>query len=135
MRFVLDASVTITWAMRDEDHPVADLAFAKLGTGSALVPAIWWYEVRNILVLNERRGRITPDDSAQFLSDLHVLSINVDFPQDDARIMEIARKYKLSVYDASYLVLAMRDRLPLATLDKNLAAAAEAAGVAPLTQN
>jgi predicted nucleic acid-binding protein len=129
MRFVLDASVTITWAMRDENHPLADLALHELRSGSAIVPGIWWYEIRNILVLNERRGRIAPEDSAQFLRDLQQLSIEVDFPRDDTRVLNLTRKHGLTVYDAAYLALAVREHLPLATLDKVLASAAEAAGV------
>jgi predicted nucleic acid-binding protein len=123
-RFVLDASVVITWAMRDEVHPQADLAFACLGTGSALVPGIWWYEVRNILVLNERRGRIEQADAERFLRDLRAFTIEVRFPQDELQLIETARKHKLSIYDAAYLALAMREHLPLSTLDRNLAAAA-----------
>ncbi|MGD0520067.1 MAG: type II toxin-antitoxin system VapC family toxin [Terracidiphilus sp.] len=129
MRFVLDASIAITWAMRDEDHPLADLAFLQLQSGSAIVPGIWWYEIRNILVLNERRNRISPDDSTQFLLDLEQLSIDVDFPHNGTQLMDLSRKYKLSIYDAAYLALAMRERLPLATLDKTLEAAALASGV------
>jgi predicted nucleic acid-binding protein len=129
MRFVLDASIAITWALRDEDHPLADLAFLQLQAGSAIVPGIWWYEIRNILVLNERRNRISPGDSAQFLRDLEQFSIDVDFPRNGAQVMDLSRRYKLSVYDAAYLALAMRERLPLATLDKDLEAAALAAGV------
>jgi predicted nucleic acid-binding protein len=133
MRFVLDASVTITWAMRDEDHPLADLAFRELQSGSAIVPGIWWYEVRNILVLCERRGRIAPEDSAQFLRDLEQLRIDIDFPGSGAQVMELSRKHKLSAYDAAYLALAMREHLPLSTLDKGLAAIALVEGVALLT--
>jgi predicted nucleic acid-binding protein len=129
MRFVLDASVTITWAMRDEDHPLADLAFLALQSGSAIAPAIWWYEVRNILVLNERRNRISPEDSVRFLLDLTQLSIEVDFPHDSTGVIGLSRKHRLSVYDAAYLALAVRERLPLATLDKNLEVAAAAAGI------
>jgi predicted nucleic acid-binding protein len=127
MRFVLDASIAVTWAMRDEDHPLADLAFLELQSGSALVPGIFWYEIRNILVLNERRGRISPHDSTRFLRDLEQFSIDVDFPHNGTQIMELARTYKLSVYDAAYLALAMNEQLPLATLDKDLKAAALAA--------
>ena len=126
MRFVLDASIAITWAMRDEDHPLADLAFLELQSGSAIVPSIFWYEVWNILVLNERRNRILPDDSAQFLHDLEQFSIGLDFSRG-SHIMDLSRKYKLSVYDAAYLALAMNEQLPLATLDKDLKAAALAA--------
>jgi predicted nucleic acid-binding protein len=129
MRFILDASIAITWAMRDEDHPLADLAFLELQSGSAIVPGIFWYEIRNILVLNERRNRIMPDDSNQFLHDLEQFSIDLDFPHDGAFLMDLSRKHKLSVYDAAYLAIAIRERLPLATLDDDLRDAALAAGV------
>jgi len=110
--------------MRDEVHPEADLAFASLQTGSALVPGIWWYEVRNILVLNERRGRIERADAEQFLLDLSAFAIEIRFPQDELQMIQIARKHKISIYDAAYLALAMREHLPLSTLDKDLVAAA-----------
>jgi predicted nucleic acid-binding protein len=129
MRFVQDASIVITWAMRDEDHPLADLAFLEIQSGSAIVPGIWWFEIRNILVLNERRNRISLDDSNQFLLALEQLSIDLDLPPNGTEVVDLSRKYKLSVYDAAYLALAMRERLPLATLDKALQSAAQAAGV------
>jgi predicted nucleic acid-binding protein len=129
MRFVLDASIAITWAMRDEDRPLADLALVELRSGSAIVPGIWWYEIRNILVLNERRNRISQGDSEQFLRDLEQLSIEVDFSQSGTQVIDLSRKYKLSVYNSAYLALAMRDGLPLATLDTDLEAAAIGAGV------
>lgn len=132
MQFVLDASVAITWAMRDEEHPLADRAFLEIQSGSALVPAIWWYEIRNVLILNERRGRISPSDSSQFIADLEHLEIGVDFPQDSAACIDLARKHLLSIYDTAYLELAIRTRLPLATLDAPLAAAATAEGVPSL---
>jgi predicted nucleic acid-binding protein len=132
MRFVLDVSIAITWAMRDEDHPAVDLAFRELQCGSAIVPGIFWYEIRNILVLNERRDRITPDDSLRFLRDLELFSIHVDFPQDGMYLMDLSRRHKLSVYDAAYLALAMRESLPLATLDNALKSAALAVGVSLL---
>jgi predicted nucleic acid-binding protein len=129
MRFVLDASITITWAMHDEDHPLAERAFLELRSGSAIVPAIWWYEIRNILALNERRNRIAPSDSAQFLLDLDQLAIDVVFPHNGTDIVDLSRRFKLSIYDAAYLALAMRERLPLATLDKTLKDAALTAGI------
>lgn len=129
MRFVLDASIAITWAMRDEDHPLADLAFFELRSGSAIVPGIWWYEIRNILVLNERRNRILPDDVTRFLLAIEELSISTVFPHDSVQVIDFSRKFKLTVYDAAYLVLAMNERLPLSTLDKDLRNAALAAGV------
>ena len=129
MRFVLDASVVITWAMRDESHPQADLAFTRLQAGSAVVPAIWWYEILDILIVNERRGRIAEADSLQFLRDLKAFSIDILFPQDELELIDLSRKHKLSIYDAAYLAIALRENLPLSTLDKNLESAARIEGV------
>ena len=133
MRFVLDASIVITWALRDEDHPLADFAFLELKSGSAIVPGIWWYEIRNVLLLSERRNRISPEDTVQFLRNLDDFSIDVDPSRDGTQILDLSRRYRLSVYDAAYLALALRDRLPLATLDKALKGAAAAAGVSILS--
>jgi len=58
MAFVLDASVTACWAFDDEDHPVASLAFERMHTEEAVVPCLWWFEVRNILIVNERRAEL-----------------------------------------------------------------------------
>jgi predicted nucleic acid-binding protein len=124
MRFVLDASVVITWAMRDEDHPIADLAFEKLQTDIAVVPAIWWYEIRNVLLLNERRNRISPEDSAQFLTDLSGFEIELRPPENSQFTIDLARQLKLSVYDAAYLALALSLKAPIATLDEALKSAA-----------
>jgi predicted nucleic acid-binding protein len=86
--------------------------------------------VRNALVVNERRGRTTPQGSADFLRRLARLPIRVAPPPDDDALMTLARKRKLTVYDAAYLELAKRQALPLATLDRGLEAAAIAEGVA-----
>jgi predicted nucleic acid-binding protein len=132
--FVLDASVAGVWASKHEKHPLAALALSTLRTDTALVPTIWWYEVRNILIVNERRGRTTQDDSEAFLRDLATLSIVIDTAINDAVIFELARRHRLTFYDAAYLELAVRLRLPLATLDTALAAAAGAEKVARLTE-
>jgi predicted nucleic acid-binding protein len=129
MSFVLDASVTITWAMRDEEHPVADAGAGRLKLEEALVPAIWWYEVRNILLINEKRQRISQTDSTRFLLDLDELPIQVDGISNRSNLLDLARQYRLTVYDAAYLELAQRHGVPLATLDKALRTAAEAAGI------
>ncbi|MGA2570255.1 MAG: type II toxin-antitoxin system VapC family toxin [Terracidiphilus sp.] len=132
MRFVLDASVAVNWAMRDESNPVADLAFSAIRSGTAVVPGIWWYEIRSILVVNERRQRITPADSNRFLIELLRLEIAVDNDPDSSAVLDLSRRLGRSVYDAAYLALAMREHIPLATLDKNLEAAAVAEGIALL---
>jgi predicted nucleic acid-binding protein len=131
--FVLDASVVVTWAMRDEDHPAADRAFIQIQNDSAVVPGIWWYEIRNTLILNERRNRISRQDCVQFLEDLDSFRIDVRFPGHSEQIIDLARKLRLSVYDAAYLSLAIEERLSLATLDTALQAAALAMNVPLLT--
>ena len=93
------------------------------------MPLLWWFEVRNVLVINERRGRIDPPGSAAFLADLETLPISFDRQSDSATVLALAREHRLTVYDAAYLELARRLEAPLATLDRRLAAAARAAGV------
>jgi len=127
--FVLDASVTIVWAMKDEAHPLADLVLKQLDMEEALVPAIWWYEVRNILVINERRKRISESDASKFLRDLVDFPIRMTDISDHSDLLKLARQFGISVYDAAYLELAIRERIPLATLDKALRTAAQAASV------
>jgi predicted nucleic acid-binding protein len=128
MPFVLDASVAACWAFDDEDHPVAALALERIRTDEALVPSLWWFEVRNMLTVNERRGRIAEADTAAFLRSLSRLGVAVDRSPDEGAVLSLARRRRLTVYDASYLELALREALPLATLDAELARAARAEG-------
>jgi predicted nucleic acid-binding protein len=126
MAFVLDASVTACWAFDDEDHPVAAQALERLRTDQGVVPALWWFEVRNTLVVNERRGRIGAADSATFLRAIGQLRITTDCNPEEASVLALARTHVLSVYDASCLELALRENAPLATLDRDLIRAAKA---------
>jgi predicted nucleic acid-binding protein len=126
MPFVLDASIAACWAFADEDHPVAALALERIRTDAAQVPCLWWFEVRNTLIVNERRGRLTEADVAAFLRSLSRLGVTVDRTPDEATVLGLARRHRLSVYDASYLELAHREGVPLATLDIALATAARA---------
>jgi predicted nucleic acid-binding protein len=96
------------------------------------VPALWWFEVRNALAVNERRGRLGEADTAAFLRALARLSIGFDRSPDEAALLALARRHRLTVYDAAYLELAQREGLPLATLDAALRDAAAASGVALL---
>ena len=132
MPFVLDASIVGCWAFEDETHPVADLALERLRSDETLVPALWWFEIRNILVVNERRKRLSENDTAAFLRRLARLRITVDRSPDEADVLMLARQHQLSVYDASYLELAQRNGVSLATLDRDLANAASAVGVSLL---
>lgn len=134
MPFVLDASVTASWAFPVEQHQTAVRAAELLEASldSAVVPALWWYDVRNMLVLNERRGRIAIARTAVFLEQIAQLSIQIEYDLNPGLVMDLARSHNLTVYDASYLSLAIRDHLPIATLDKALQSAAISAGISLL---
>jgi predicted nucleic acid-binding protein len=129
MPFVLDSSVTATWCFPDEEHETAEAAFDRLDGDEAVVPTLWRFEIRNILVVNERRGRIDAAETASFLADLERLSIRVDRDPNSETVLSLARKHKLTGYDAAYLELARRLGLPLATLDRALIDAAGTDGV------
>jgi predicted nucleic acid-binding protein len=132
MAFVLDASVAAVWALADESSSVADIAANHLKGENALVPPLWWYEVRNLLVINERRQRMTVEDSEHYLELLSSYPIQIDSVEDEQTIFRCSRQYRLSFYDAAYLAVALRNRVPIATLDKDLRDAALAAGVSLL---
>jgi predicted nucleic acid-binding protein len=129
MSFVLDASVTATWMYKDENHPNAAHAFELLSTDIARVPGIWWFEVRNLLITGERRKRLSRGEVETLRHDLDALPIEIDRAPDESTIFDLARRHDLTFYDAAYLELAIRRRLPLATLDGALIAAARARGV------
>jgi predicted nucleic acid-binding protein len=122
----LDASVAASWAFPDELAPIPR---QRLYERQIHVPGLWWFEVRNILVVHERRGRISVAGTAEFLSALGGAPVATDHEPDSEGVLRWARGYRLSVYDAAYLELAVRLQAGLATLDRKLAAAAEAAGV------
>ena len=131
--FVLDNSVTMSWCFPDEQDPYARDVLKALPNGAAAVPSLWPLEVANILLVGERRGRINQADTATFIGLLEGLPIRIDDETSDHAMrasLHLARAQNLSVYDASYLELAMRRGLPLATLDARLKAAATAVGVA-----
>jgi predicted nucleic acid-binding protein len=95
-----------------------------------VVPSLWWFEVRNILIVNERRRRIAESGTASFLLNLSRLRLRIDRSPDENALLRLARAHRLSVYDAAYLELAQREGLPLATLDPDLRRAAAGEGVA-----
>jgi predicted nucleic acid-binding protein len=128
MPFVLDASIPACWALQDEEDQRAGAAFVRIKAEEAVVPSLWWFEIRNILVVNERRKRITESDTGVFLRGLAGLRIRVDRQPEEGVVLRLARTHRLSVYDASYLELALREAIPLATLDAELTAAARAEG-------
>ena len=129
MTFVVDASIATCWLMPDENDPRAAAAYDRISENDAVAPAIWWFEVRNVIAMNERRGRINveeADDACAFATRLPVL---IDREPNEAAMMTLARRHRLTVYDAAYLELALRRSAPLATLDAALTRAANAEGV------
>src|SRR5262249_29224566 len=101
-----------------------------LAVSEAVAPSLFFFEVRNALAVGERRGRVTPQGSADFLRRLAELPIRFAPLLNDDALMTLARKRNLAVYDAASLDLAKREALPLATLDRGLEKAAVAEGVA-----
>ena len=94
------------------------------------MPAIWWFELRNVLLTGERRKGATPAQTDEFLEFVSTLRIYIDNLTNDHAVMALARRHRLTFYDAAYLELAQRESIPLATLDYALARAASAEGVA-----
>lgn len=132
MSFVLDASVASSWAFDDEDHPRAAAALRRTRQDTACVPSLWWFEVRNTLIVNERRGRLTDAITTAFLESLKELVLFTDRSPGELAVLELARRHRLTVYDAAYLELAVRRGLPLVTLDNSLARASRAEGVSAI---
>ncbi len=126
---VADCSAFLPLCFEDESSTVADAMLVEIASKGALVPAIWWYEIRNVLVVNERRGRIETGQSDDFLNLLGRLPIVVVLDDDATGVVDLARRYRLTVYDAAYLALARSRGLPLVTLDRKLADAARGIGV------
>jgi predicted nucleic acid-binding protein len=129
--FVLDASVVASWCFPDEFAPNAEAALRRIAQETALAPALLWFELRNVLLMGERRNRLSEAQTTSFLKYIGELPVEVDRDPDDGVVLSLARAYRLSVYDAVYLELAQRKGLPLATLDNALMAAARA-GKVPL---
>jgi predicted nucleic acid-binding protein len=135
---VLDASVALAWAFDDEVNPFAEHVIDQVGRSGALVPPIWPAEVANALLMGERRRRLSYAQSARFMGLLAQLPIAGDDERLADRmfgpVLALAREQRLTVYDASYLELAMRRGLPLATLDRRLRDAARSFGI-PLVEH
>jgi predicted nucleic acid-binding protein len=126
MGFVLDASVTASWFLPDENDRDALEAWDRSETEEVWVPLHWWFEVRNTMLMGERRGRISETLTSQSLNRLSVLPITVEPQPDESEVLNLARRHRLTFYDAVYLELARRKKAPLATLDGDLVAAARA---------
>ena len=138
MSLVLDSSVTLSWFFEDERTAATASILEQVIEHGAVVPAIWRLEVANALQSGLRRGRIDAAFRDATLSDLGQLDIVGD-PETDghawAGTLQLADRFRLTLYDAAYLELAQRRRLPLATLDNDLRAAGKALGTVLLGAN
>lgn len=132
MTQVLDGSMALAWCFMDEATPAVDAIMLEAARDGATVPSLWRFEVANGLQMAVRRKRIDVAYRERALANLSALDIEIDEACDDhawTATVKLAELYGLSVYDAAYLELAQRTRLPLATLDSALATAARNAGV------
>jgi len=131
--FIIDNSVVMAWCFADEESAYADEVLDGLESSEAIVPAIWPLEIGNVLVVAERRKRLNESDSIRFLALINDLPIKV-IQEPPGRmtkeILTLARKRQISTYDASYLDLAMRKGLPIATQDSGLIKAAKKCKIA-----
>ena len=132
MNFVVDASVALSWCFEDEGGEYAENVLRSLRISEAVVASHWALEVTNGLLIAERRGRIADRDAAAAMRLITGLPIVID-PVARRRAFEstyaLARRHRLTSYDAAYLELASRMRIPLATLDRELRTAAADDGV------
>lgn len=137
MSFVLDASVTMCWLFLDgkpaeRAYALKVLESMKQAETKALVPTTWGLEVSNVIAKAETKGLLNEAQSEAFLEMLGSVDIGADaatFSRALSDTLQIARRYRLSAYDASYLELALRLGLPLATLDPDLQKAVNKAGL------
>lgn len=135
MILVLDASMALAWLLKRKDQDEAELAgkcLDRVRASGAVVPALWYSEVANSLLLAERQRVIQIDDTSEFLLGISLWEITQDPispAESQLQTMYLGRAFKLTAYDAAYLELAMRRTAVLATFDRKLVDAARAAGV------
>ena len=129
---VIDASVALAWCFPDEKSAEAERVLEGLEGRTVLVPALWALEIANGLLVGERRKRIGQADILRFVELLEALTVQeiaLPISAHLGSVLPLARAYKLSAYDASYLDVAIRSGAELATADEGLEKAARAAGV------
>jgi predicted nucleic acid-binding protein len=133
--FVIDASIALAWCFDDEATAATSALLDRFEDEHAEVPSLWHLELANALALSERKGRVTPARTSEFIALIGGLPIVTDELTANLAlsiVLNLARSERLSAYDASYLELAMRRGVPLATKDDDLAKAARRVGVALL---
>lgn len=132
MSVVLDSSVALAWIYADETTDAILRLFDEIRIHGAWVPGLWRWEIANVLQLNVRRGRHAADFRDGALSSLALLPVKVDAEADRQAwndTLHLAERHGLTVYDAAYLEIASRRKIPLATLDRDLRRAAASDGI------
>ena len=132
---ILDCSVTASWFIPDEFSKNSLNIKDKIREKGAIVPTIWSLEVGNVLLISERRKRITKEQRQKalyILKDLPIKTDELTFKNAWFETIELAEKYNLTLYDACYLELSLRCNSKLATFDNNLKQAAKLTGVSLL---
>ena len=132
MTFVLDNSIALAWCFEDEQTPVVMDLLERVAETGANAPLLWPLEALNGLLVAERRGRLDADRRVRLAMFLRELPIRLDIETANQAwdaTAKLAHELKLTLYDATYLELALRRRLPLASLDQDLRQAATAVGV------
>ncbi len=132
MSLVLDPSLALSWYFEDEGTPAADAVLDQVADEGAIVPVLWRLEIANGFQIAIRRKRIDTAYRDQAIVQLATMLITVD-PETDTHAwtttLRLSDDFRLTAYDAAYLELTLRRKLPLATLDQQLSAAATSLGV------
>lgn len=127
-QFVVDNSVVMAWCFEDEGNAYSDAVLESLAGGEAFVPGIWPLELGNVILVAQRRERLTEAAVTRFLELTKGLPLTVEHETPErvmGEILSLARDHGISTYDASYLDLAMKLGLPIATLDQSMKKAAK----------
>ena len=132
MEIVVDASVAAAWFLPDEQNDAADQVMAGLQGSPARASSLFWFQVRSLFVMAEKRGRLKPGEAALSMTQLRSLPILDAGSGSDWQVIALSHRHGLSGHDASYLAVAIQEQLPLATLDKKLSTAARAESVVVL---
>jgi predicted nucleic acid-binding protein len=130
--FVLDNSVSMRWCFENATHAYADSLLSRLEAGEkAIVPVLWLYEVSAVLARAQNLGSLAAAKASEFIGALRALNIAIDSDGTERILTDVHRlaiAHRLTSYDAAYLELALRQNLPLATLDADLIRACQQAG-------
>jgi predicted nucleic acid-binding protein len=132
MSLALDSSVALAWVYADETTDTLLRLFDDVRLHGAWVPGLWRWEIANVLQMNVRRGRHDGDFRDGALASLALLPVKVDAEADRqawSATLSLAERHGLTVYDAAYLEIASRRKIPLATLDRQLREAATSDGI------